>query len=65
MRYRYWIDASLGLILIVAPFVGRFAADRPALYTDLTVGILLFVWAIVGYLNPGGLKTQGMRPTHA
>ncbi len=64
MRYGYWIDAILGLVLIVSPYVGKFAQDHTALYTDVVVGILLVVWAIISYLNPGQ-KVEEMRHSHA
>jgi len=65
MRYGYWwIEALLGVILIVAPFVERFTELRAALYTDVIVGILLLVWALVGYWSMGE-KAQRMHPTHA
>jgi hypothetical protein len=64
MRYGYWIDAILGLVLIVSPYVGKFAQDHTALYVNVAVGILLVVWAIVSYLNPGQ-KMEGMRHSHA
>ena len=64
MRYGYWIDAILGLILIVAPYVGKFAQDHTALYTDVGVGALLVLWALVSYLNPGQ-KLEGMQHSHA
>jgi len=65
MRYGYWIDAVLGVILIVAPYVGRFAQDRAALYTEVVVGILLLTWALIGYVNPGSHQAHGAHPTHA
>ncbi len=50
MRYGYWwIEALLGIVLIIAPFVGKFAAFHKASYTDVVVGILLVVWALIGY----------------
>jgi drug/metabolite transporter (DMT)-like permease len=62
MRYGYWwIEALLGVILIVAPFVGKFTALHPASYTDLIVGVLLVVWALVGYSYLGE-KTSDMHP---
>lgn len=65
MRYGYWwIEALLGVILIVAPFVERFTELRAALYTDVIVGIVLLVWALVGYWSMGE-KAQRMYPTHA
>ncbi len=65
MRYGYWwIEALLGVALIVAPFAGKFTELRPASYTDVGVGVLLVVWALVGYWYVGG-KTSGMHPTRA
>jgi hypothetical protein len=50
MRYGYWwVEALLGVVLIVAPFVGNFTAFHPASYTDVIVGVLLMAWALVGY----------------
>jgi hypothetical protein len=49
MRYGYWIDAILGLVLIVSPYVGRFTQDHTAFYADMAVGMLLVLWAIVSY----------------
>ncbi len=64
MWYGYWIDALLGLILMVAPFVANFAQDHAALYTDVGMGILLLPWAIGSYFMPGG-KDRRTRPSHA
>ena len=50
MRYGYWwIEALLGAVLIAAPFVGKFTGLHPASYTDVVIGVLLMVWALVGY----------------
>ena len=65
MRYGYWVDTVLGVILIVAPYVGKFAQDRTALHTEVVVGILLLVGALIGYVNPGGQQAHGAHPTHA
>lgn len=59
------IDVTFGLILIAAPYVGRFSAVRPALYTDVGTGVPLLAWAVARHLTPGGLKPQGMHSTHA
>ena len=64
MRYGYWIDVILGLILIGAPYAANFAQDHHAFYTDVVVGILLVVWGIVSYLGPGE-KVEAMRHSHA
>jgi hypothetical protein len=56
---------TFGLILIAAPYVGRFSAVRPALYTDVGMGLLLLAWTVAGHLTPGGLKPQSMHTTHA
>ncbi len=66
MRYGYWwIEGMLGVLLIIAPFAGRFTELRAALYTDVILGILLVIWALVGYLTVGEMKAQGPHPTHA
>ncbi len=55
----------LGLVLIVAPYVGKFAQDTRALSTDVVVGLWLLAWALVGFLRYGRLQTHGMQHTHA
>ena len=65
MRYGYWwIEALLGVVLIVAPFAGRFTELHPASYTDVIVGVLLVVWSLVGYWNLG-MRAPEAHPTHA
>jgi len=65
MRYGYWwIEVLLGAVLIVAPFVGKFTGLHPASYTDVIVGALIVVWAIVGYWYLGE-KTSGVHSSHA
>ncbi len=64
MRYGYWwIEALLGVALIVAPFAGKFTALHPASYTDVVVGVLLVTWALVGYrfLGDIGQPLRGSR----
>jgi hypothetical protein len=66
MRYGYWwIEGLLGVALVAAPFVGKFTMLHREAYTDVIAGILLVVWALVGYWYVGGVKSQGVRPTHA
>ena len=66
MQYGYWwIEALLGVLLIVAPFAGKFTAVHPAAYTDVIAGALLVIWAVVGYWYVGGMKTQRPRSSHA
>lgn len=65
MRYGYWIDALLGMILIVSPYLGRFAQDHTALYTNVVLGILLVAWAIVSFLISGDVKAGAERHSHA
>lgn len=65
MRYGYWwIEALLGVVLIVAPFAGKFAEIHAASYTDVIVGVLLVVWSLVGYWNLGE-GTQHAHPSRA
>ncbi len=64
MRGGFWIESLLALVLVVAPFLGGFAQDRAATYTDLVVGILLDAWAIVDSVNSGGpeIRRNPARP---
>lgn len=52
MRRGYWlIEALIGAVLVIAPFVERFTQQHAALFTDLLLGILVMFWAAVGYFN--------------
>lgn len=63
MRYGYWwVEALLGLVLVIAPFAEKFTEIRAAAYTDVIVGALLLVWALVGYWRLGE-HIPGMHPT--
>ena len=63
MRYGYWwVEALLGVVLIVAPFVGRFTMFHPASYTDVVIGVVLVAWALVGYWFLGE-TASGMHPS--
>ncbi len=44
-RFEYWIAALAGLATVSAPFVLRFDHIATALWTSLTVGILLTIFA--------------------
>lgn len=66
MRYGYWwIEALLGAVLIIAPFAEKFSQLKAATYTDVILGIVVMIWALVGYRSMGEMKTQGVRTTHA
>ncbi len=66
MRYGYWwIEGLLGTLMIIAPFVGKFSKLKAATYTDVLLGIVVVIWALVGYWSFGEMKTQGVRTTHA
>jgi len=66
MRTGYWwIAGLLGVGLVAAPFVGKFTMFRLEAYTDVIAGIVLVVWALVGYWYVGGMQRQGPHPTHA
>ncbi len=67
MRHGYWwIEATIGVLLILAPFIERFTQVRPALYTDVVLGIVLWIWAAVGsfrYAAELKVHEKEMRPT--
>jgi len=58
VRCMYWLEGLLGIILILSPYVARFAADRPALYTDVIIGVLMVLLALIGLSVP-------MRPSRS
>lgn len=50
-----WINAILGLWLILAPFIPSYSAPMVAVGNDITVGLLvvvLAVWAAIGWGKP-------------
>ena len=52
MRYGYWwIEGLLGALMIIAPFVEKFSASKTATYTDVVLGIVVVIWAVVGRLS--------------
>ena len=61
----WWLEALWGVLLIVAPFVERFSEVRAASYTSVILGIVVLIWAIVGYLYMSHDKSHGMRTSHA
>jgi uncharacterized membrane protein len=66
MRYGYWwIQGLLGALMILAPFVEKFSDLKAPTYTDVVLGIVVVIWALVGYWSMGEIKTQGVRTTHA
>ncbi len=69
MRSGYWwIEATIGMLLIVAPFIERFTQVRAALYTDVILGLALWFWAAVGsYRYSAKLKARekDLRATQA
>jgi hypothetical protein len=60
----WWIEGLLGAALVAAPFVGKFTMLHLEAYTDVTAGILLVVWALVGYWHVDGIQDQGAHPAH-
>jgi hypothetical protein len=63
MRNGYWwVEALLGLLLIAAPFLWRFTPLRVATYTDVILGVVVIVWAVVGYRLIGEVKSPETRP---
>ncbi len=65
MRYAYWFDAIMGLILVTVPLVGALVREPRVLYVDVVVGLSLLAWAIITCLNPGIQDTSGKRASHA
>ncbi len=66
MRSGYWwIEALLGLLLIVAPFMWRITEFRAATYSDVILGILVIAWAVVGYRLIGDWVSRDTRPSGA
>ncbi len=45
----WWLEALWGVLLILAPFVEKFSEVRAASYTSVILGIVVLIWAIVGY----------------
>jgi zinc transporter ZupT len=60
----WWLEALWGVLLILAPFVERFSEVRAAFYTSVILGIVVLIWAILGYLYMGRDKSHGMRTSH-
>lgn len=66
MRNGYWwIEALVGAFLILAPFAEKFAQVKAPTYTDVIAGIVLVVWALVGYYFLGELQVQETKPTRS
>lgn len=42
----------------------RFSEVRAASYTSVILGIVVLIWAIVGYLHMSHDKSHGMRTSH-
>ncbi len=65
MRNGYWwIEALVGALLIMAPFAEKFTQVKAPTYTDVIAGILLVVWALVGYYFLGEMPSHEAKPTH-
>ena len=61
----WWLEALWGALLIIAPFVEKFSEIRAAEYTSVILGLVVLIWAIVGYLYMDQDKSRGMRTSHA
>ena len=61
----WWLEALWGVLLIIAPFVENFSEVRAAEYTSVILGLVILIWAIVGYLYMDHDKSRGMRTSHA
>ncbi len=52
MRGWYWvIEALIGALLLITPFVERFTQQQVPLFTDVFLGILVMFLAAIGYFN--------------
>ncbi len=52
MRRGYWlVEALIGALLVLAPFVERFTHQHAPLFTDVLLGIVVMFLAAVGYFN--------------
>ena len=64
MRFGYWFDGVMGLILVTVPLVGALAREPRVLYVDFAVGFSLLAWAIITYLRPGSQEIPRKRASH-
>jgi hypothetical protein len=64
VRYGYWFDAVMGLILVTVPLVGALAREPRVLYVGFAVGVSLLAWAIITYLHPGIQDIPRKRASH-
>ncbi len=66
MRYGYWwVEALLGVLLIISPVVVKFTELWAAAYADVVLGLAVVIWALVGYWSMVEMKSPGVRTTHA
>ena len=61
----WWLEALWGVLLIIAPFVEKFSEVLAAEYTSVILGLVVLMWAIVGYLYMDHDKSRGMHTSHA
>ncbi len=66
MRYGYWwIEALVGVLLIISPVVVKFTELWAAAYADVVLGLAVVIWALVGYWSMGEMKPQWMVTTRS
>ncbi len=65
MRTLNWINALLGLWLVIAPFVLKYTTVSAALWNDIIVGVVVLVLAIWAAVVAGAGYTSGQMGQHA
>ncbi len=60
-----WINAVLGLWLIIAPFILAYSGTAAAMWNDIIVGVVVAVLAAWAALSLGSSQTMGHGQGHA
>ena len=65
IQFLSWIDAVLGVWLIVAPFIVAYSGSTGALVNDIIVGAVVLVVEVWGALAVGARRGAVLREKHA
>jgi hypothetical protein len=52
VKFMYWITGILGILLVIAPFVLGYTLDSPALWSNIILGVIVFVVSAIKGLFP-------------